>query len=230
MYRECNVGKDVSQTTFAADEKISRKSNFDTVYRIVQPYGPVYRTILHQPIAISVNLDHEQGPHAMTCIQQVSRQERQAVLRNPPPQQQSIFWQPNNQTQTTFTSLPQFSVRPSSCTTYLCQKGYPFSATFSFPAISTMGKKLNASATIIIVLVCCICLVVLIAAVGRHYYGETNDTDANYQAPPEQAEYMRQVKQRNVNSILPLHHQRPHPASEKPSLQSHSNLTDISDI
>lgn len=86
---------------------------------------------------------------------------------------------------------------------------------------------LSPSATIIIVLVCCACLVVVIAAVGRHYYGDINDAEANYKVSPEQAEYMRGVKQRNVETILPRYHGRGAGAFEKPRLQS--SLTDHSE-
>lgn len=78
--------------------------------------------------------------------------------------------------------------------------------------------KLSASATIIIVLVCCACLAVIIAAVGRHYYGEAQDEEANYKTSPEQAEYMRSVQKRNASAMFPFNYQQRQ--SEKPSLQS----------
>lgn len=78
--------------------------------------------------------------------------------------------------------------------------------------------NLSASATIIIVLVCCACLAVIIAAVGRHYYGEAQDEEANYKTSPEQAEYMRSVQKRNASAMFPFNYQQRQ--SEKPSLQS----------
>jgi hypothetical protein len=77
---------------------------------------------------------------------------------------------------------------------------------------------LSPSATIIIVLVCCACLVVVIAALGRHYRGDIKDEEANYKISPDQATYMRSVKQRNVEAIMPKNHR--FRESEKPKLTS----------